>query len=162
MQTVSNMIPSFEPIDFEKNYELFLNFRRATNVDIIGSFDLNEDAIKRYIDKNIQSFGEEAFVHMFLNNEIIGQIEMGTKNDNGYVYFFYITPSFRSKGYFKFLHQKMLTVMKEKKQYEYVMLSTASWHKSAINIYEKYGWEFFGENKEKEGMIFFKLNLSNT
>jgi ribosomal protein S18 acetylase RimI-like enzyme len=159
MQTISHTIPFFEPINFKKNYHLFLHLRKSTNIDIAGSFDLSEGKIKRYIDKNIESFGEEAFLHMFLNNKIIGQMEIGTKNNNGYVYFFYIVPSFRAKGYFKFLHEKMLSIMKKRK-FEYVILSTAFWHKSAINIYKKYGWKFAGENKEKENMFFLKLIIT--
>lgn len=144
------MIPFFEPIDFQKNFDLFYKFRKSAHIDITGSFPHSEDTIKSYVNKNITTFGKDAFLHMILEDEIIGQLEMGEKDNNGYVYFFYIVPSFRSKGYFKFMHEKMLSVMRKKQRFEYVMLSTALGHETAINIYKKYGWTYFGENKKKK------------
>jgi len=162
MQRIFDMIPSFKLVNFEKNYDVFLRFRKCAHLELKGSFDISEDTLQNYIKKNIEIFGEEAFIHMFIKNEIIGQIEMSIKEDKGYVCFFYVDTQYRSKGYFKFMHAKMMNIMKHKK-IDSVILSTPFSNKDTIKIYEKYGWKFFGQDKRKgkEGMILFKLLLQS-
>jgi len=158
------MFPSFmtlffSPINFDENYDLFLHYRKSAHLELEGAEEIKEEVVKDYIRNNLKNFGELAFQHILLsNNKIIGQIEIGTKSNYGYVYFFYLEPSYRGKGFFKQMHKQMVEIM-QKKGFNTVMLSTPRSNKKAIEIYQKYGWRITGVNKKKEGILDLRLEL---
>lgn len=154
------MTPSFKTVNFEHKYDLFVKFRKAAHFEVIGTDEIDEVLLRKYINNNIDIFGKSAFLHMYLEDVIIGQMEMGTKFDSGYVHLFYLHPAFRQKGYFRHMHEKMVSIMKEK-NFSTVMLATLATHKNLIQLYEKYRWVLCTENCEKQGMVYLKLSLPN-
>ena len=97
----------FKPIDVEQTKELCVRFRADAFVCSFGSanrfFEADGNGAERYIQwlKRQMLDIPGSCVHIFENNKIIGQIEMGRwKKDAsvGYVNLFYLIPEYRGQG----------------------------------------------------------------
>ena len=148
----------FRPIDFDTQFDVFFNIRTLANVEVMGKSDLTILKAKNYIRKNLAALGDCAFLHLYFEDKIIGQMELGVKNGFGYVHLFYIYSTYRGRGYFKLMHQKMIETMMNY-GYETINLATPPTNIYAIELYSRYGWSSDTNDTTKPGMVGFSIKL---
>jgi GNAT superfamily N-acetyltransferase len=148
----------FKKIDIAKSFEKFFSIRLLAHQELRYSANLDINYIREFAARTLGLFGDEAFWHLYDADTLIGQLEMGVKQNNGYVFLFYIYPEYRGKGYFRLMHNKMLEVMRARNFTE-IKLATLPSATHAINIYNYYGWEHYGPDIYKPEMAGFRLPL---
>ena len=99
---------------------------------------------ERYIEwlKGKISIDALTVVHIWQENEIIGQIEMGGPFKDplcGYINLYYLIPSKRGAGLGKTLDQHAMNYFKNKHM-ERVQLSVSPTNFQAVSYYKKMGW----------------------
>lgn len=153
-----SMSITFKKIDMTKDFETFLNIRLLAHQELNYMPNLDAAYMRQFTERTLDAFGDQAFWHLYNEDILIGQLEIGVKRDNGYVFLFYIYPEYRGVGYFKIMHQKMLEIMNSKNFTE-VRLATPPTTTHAINIYQHYGWQNYGPDLDKPEMLGFTLLL---
>jgi ribosomal protein S18 acetylase RimI-like enzyme len=153
------MIHSFKQINFPKEFNIFQDFRRRAELEVMGVFDDNTTKLNRYVDQSLQFLGPNAFMHMYFDNNLIGQIELGVKNAKGYIHLFYLLPEFRHRGHFKIMHSKAIEILKLH-NFDSIQLATAISNTRTIEIYEYYGWVNIGNNTNKPGLVNFEYTIA--
>ena len=154
----------FKKINLDKHSEVAIKFRAESYSASFGTDKgfWEKDGLggKKYIDwlKNQDSKKFGAF-HVWLKDEIIGQMELGLFKDDkswGYVNLYYLKNEFHGKGYSKYLDDfavnflKSLGVKKAK-------LSVSPSNIRALRFYEKNGWKDKGPRtfEGRKGHTFF-------
>ena len=109
----------FRKMDLDKHSEIAIKFYADAHSI---SFDTNKDFFEkdglggqRYIEQLKKKSKNNGVFHIWLKNEIIGQIELGLyKNDKnwGYVNLYYLKNEFRGKGYSKYLDDFAIDFLK--------------------------------------------------
>jgi ribosomal protein S18 acetylase RimI-like enzyme len=148
----------FKTIDFTKHKVDFLRFRQMAEIEITGSFVHDPIKIDKYISRCLENLGDDAFLHVYADTQLIGQIELGQKQDFGHIHFFYLLPEFRGQGIFKYMHAKALEIFASK-NFSRLQLATSPSNVKAIAVYEKYGWKNIGQYSEKPERIAFEYYL---
>ncbi len=85
-------------------------------------------------------------VHIWQDNQIIGQIEMGGPFKDptcGFINLYYLIPSKRGVGLGKFLDQHAMEYFKNKSM-EKVQLRVSPTNTQAVSYYKKMGWNDLG------------------
>jgi class 3 adenylate cyclase/GNAT superfamily N-acetyltransferase len=136
---------SFLGLQFKavQNLELALQFAK----EVISATE-GEEMAEKLITSMPGGFAKHrelynlASVHVFLQEKLIGQVDLGASqlnSSNGHIYFFYLTPEFRGKGYGAKLEQWACTVM-SRKGYSSATLLCSEKNPVAKGFYEKHGW----------------------
>ncbi len=148
----------FKTIDFTKHKLDFLRFRQMADIEITGSFIHDPIKIDKHICKCLDNLGDDAFLHVYVEKHLAGQIELGQKQDSGHIHFFYLLPEFRGQGIFKHMHAKAVEIFANK-NFTRLQLATNPNNVKAIAIYEKYGWKNIGQYTEKPERLAFEYYL---
>lgn len=158
---------SFKTIDLSKDREITLKFRADSFIVSFGNADrfYEEDGKGdlRYLEmlEKKKALNEKFAVHIWEDNEIIGQVEIGTlKTDAsiGYVNLYYITESKRGCGYAPILDQYTNQIFREM-GLKTARLSVSPTNTRAIKFYEKMGWIDLGPRKDHPEVHFMEKNL---
>lgn len=154
----------FKTIDLSKDHEITVEFRKDSFVMSFGNADLFYEADGkgdiRYLDflaKKI-AIDERFAVHVWENNQIIGQIEIGTlKTDAsiGYVNLYYLKKEKRGHGYAPLLDQYTNKVFKEM-GLKKARLSVSPTNERAIKFYEKMKWVDLGPREDHPEVHFME------
>jgi len=163
----------FLPINFEQHSDLCINFRADS---FKCSFNTDKHFWARYGEKGqkyleiLQSDGWLISFHVWEDNQIIGQIELGIQDEEshrGHVNLFYLIPEKRGQGYGKLLNTKALEILKNKGAVK-ATLTVSPINYSAIKFYEKHGWKNLGQNAAEArnstsglSVFYFEKNLIN-
>lgn len=138
----------FKPIDLNLHKDVCISFREDSFVVSFGDakkfYEEDGNGAERYIDwlKEKIQLDPLSVVHIWQENEIIGQIELRSHLKNstcGYVNLYYLIPARRGIGIGKFLDQFMSDYYKIA-QVDKVQLSVSPTNLSAITYYKKMGW----------------------
>lgn len=141
-----------------KDFETYFNIRLLAHQEFNYTPNLDVTYMRQFTARTLEAFGDQAFWHLYDNATLIGQLEIGIKRSNGYVFLFYIDPQYRGMGYFKIMHDQMLEIMNSRNFTE-VRLATPPTTTHAINVYNHYGWQNYGPDLDKPEMLGFKLLL---
>jgi len=150
---------TFKKVDIAKSFETFFGIRLLAHQELKYTPNLDPVYIRQFAERVLDSFGNQAFWHLYDDEILIGQLEVGVKRNNGYVFLFYIYPEYRGMGYFRLMHEKMLEVMNSK-EFTEVRLATPPSVIHAINVYHHYGWQNYGPDLDKPEMLGLRLHLN--
>ena len=157
---------TFQAIDLSKHAELCVQFRRdsyaCSFVNGAEKFDIEYgqegQAFLKLLGQRIRVF-PQGHVHVFLDDLIIGQLEMRLKaKELGYINLFYLAPLYRGKGYGDSLHTYAEKVMREAKA-KTVQLSVSPGNHRALKYYQKHGWINLGPRPQHEEVLLMELKL---
>lgn len=144
----------FINIDLDTHKDIVVTFRQNSFLQSFGhSDDFNESEYLQWLQQKIEEFSDGILL-IEEDNEWIGQLELTVKNyegsDIGYINLYYLSESYRGKGYAPELHDYAKRYFRDKCLKEY-HLRVAPSNKSAIKFYEKKGMEYLKE--EHEGKV---------
>ena len=151
---------TFKPIDLNKNTELAIQFRNDAFICSYAeenSFKPTDKYIK-WLSKKIDKAPELA-MHVWLNDEIIGQLEITTFEEVLYINLYYLAPKYRSKGYGVKLHEYILSIAKKNK-IKNLELSVAIKNTTAIGFYQKVGF-IKGKQIKRGGIECYLMSIKN-
>ncbi len=157
-----------QPIDFKNHMETCIRFREDSFIVSFGSADRfhKEDGkgSERYIDRLKLKYEHdpESVVHIWLGNEIIGQMELGSlpiDPSKGYVNLYYLVPEQRGRGYSGSLEKYTEYYMK-KRNYKLARLSVSPTNKRAVSFYLKNDWRDLGPRPGRPDVHFMEKCFS--
>lgn len=149
-------IKEFKTIDLKLHSDYCLQFREDSFVVSFGNatkfHEADGNGGERYIEWLKLKIAKDPYsvVHYWIDNKIVGQIELGYLKDDplcGYVNLYYLIPSLRGKGFGADL-DKYVTDYFEKKKIKKLRLSVSPTNSSAIAFYEKMGWKDLGPRQD--------------
>lgn len=145
---------NFINIDLNTHKDIVVSFRQDSFLQSFGHSDaFNESEYLQWLEQKIEEFSDGILL-IEEDNEWIGQLELTVKNykgsDIGYINLYYLTKSYRGKGYAFKLHKYAERYFREKGLKEY-HLRVAPSNKRARKFYEKMGMEFLAE--EHDGKV---------
>lgn len=145
---------NFINIDLNTHKDIVVTFRKDSFRESFGhSGDFNEAEYMHWLKQKVQQF-PEGFLLIEEDNECIGQMELTVKNykgsDVGYINLYYLTESYRGKGYASKLHNHAERYFMDKGLKEYHLRVSPS-NKRAIKFYENMSMEFLTE--EHDGKV---------
>lgn len=149
---------SFKNIDLSQMLDTCIQFRKDAH--FVSHGNLNTFSVKETTDwfKKLEMETPDSFLHVYMNNSIIGQLEFKTGLESadgskeGYGNLFYIIPEFRGKGYGQIIHDYVINRMKVD-CCEFAYLRYIPSNKVAENFYLKNHWYPVGESDEKRGQL---------
>lgn len=151
----------FEQVDLTKNLAICLSFRRDAHMLSYGNDDaFNIEECTAWFN-SLKESNPAGFLHVLLNNNIIGQLEFKSaiKFDQeltGYINLIYLLPEHRGKGYGAQLQQYMFALFKfDGCTAAYLRYLPAN--KIAGNFYIKQGWKPEGTPNERGQLMMYKL-----
>lgn len=139
---------SIKPVQLDLHKDICISFREDSFVVSFGDakkfYEEDGKGAERYIEWLRGKILKDVLtvVHIWQDNEIIGQIEMGGPFKDplcGYINLYYIIPSKRGIGLGKALDQHAMEYFKNK-QMERVQLSVSPANLQAVSYYKKMGW----------------------
>ena len=142
----------FLPIDLTKHAKTCIEFRVDSFVASFGSPDgfYKESGADgaEYLDwlRNKLEKNPWSAVHVWEDDEIIGQMELGTykpEPGTGYIHLYYLHPKKRGAGYSKYLEEYAATFMAEM-GFKRARLSVSPTNLNALGFYKKMGWTDVG------------------
>lgn len=138
----------FEKIHLEKHKDLIIAFRRDSfRVSFGNEDDFGED--KEYLEwvQNRIEHYPDGFVLVKCLDQYVGQLELQIvryeHQDIGYVNLYYLIPSYRGKGYGKYLHEYAMDFFKSKGMNQY-HLRVSFTNQQAVAFYNKHGMKEIG------------------
>lgn len=161
------MFLEFKPINLEHDLELATAFREDSflvsyndgaefwGVDGKGVSDYQKHIISR-----VRDF-PEGNVHVFLENEIIGQIEstvLKSQSQVGYVNLFYLRAEYRHRGLGRYLDGYITNLFK-KMDLAVVRLRVSKTNSKAISFYKSQGWTPKDSKDTQDRDLLFEKNL---
>lgn len=144
----------FECVDFENHSQLCFQFRKDAHIVSYGDesgFHLQEmnDWFQHLLKDNVSGFR-----HVWLDNQIIGQLEYKTKimdqdESNSpftysYINLFYLASEMRNQGIGQHMHDFVINECRQDGSQE-IYLRYVPGNKQAKAFYRKNGWLFSGE-----------------
>ncbi|MDH5633334.1 MAG: GNAT family N-acetyltransferase [Gammaproteobacteria bacterium] len=152
----------FHPANLDRDLELCVEFRRDSFRSSFPGSDQwqqywNEQDYRQFIVSHAERF-PDGLLHLWQEQKIIGQLEFAYIGDNGHVNLFYLLPEYRGKGYGDLLHDRAVTVLREK-GCTTASLRVAPSNARAIGFYKKYGWQNQGIDQHYDFVHMFILNL---
>jgi ribosomal protein S18 acetylase RimI-like enzyme len=153
----------FRPINPDADRDTIIRFRKDSYLISFGSIDRFGEE-RSYIEKirnRIESF-PEGYVLVWYKGQPIGQIEMriiayeGTRI--GYVHLYYLTASYRNKGFGKYLVNYAEAYFRNHEVAEY-HLRVSPTNTRAVTFYEKMGMEKLKDEQHDYLVWRMKKNL---
>ena len=159
---------SIKTVQLELHKDTCILFREDSFVVSFGDakkfYEEDGKGGERYIEWLEEKISKDALavVHIWQDNKIIGQIEMGGLAKDplcGYINLYYLIPSKRGVGLGKILDQHAMNYFKNKEM-ERVLLSVSPTNLQAVSYYKKMGWTDLGprEGHPKVHMMEKKIN----
>lgn len=156
----------FFPIDLDKSFEQCFSFRKDS---FECSFGLDPQFWPHLLDPVIyrkwlqqKIFKDpESVLHLWFQEEIIGQIDLGRIKDDpqiGYLHFCYLIPSFRGSGFAKRLVERAEIFFSERGHRE-AKLSVSPQNRRAACFYKKMGWKDQGPRPGRPEVHFMSKPL---
>ena len=142
------MVLEFRRIDLAQDADTCVRFRRdayACSFGDLGRFDrecgVDGEIYLNWLAEKAAEFAQ-GFVHVWLGDRIVGQIEMRPRGQPpiGYVNLLYLVPELRGSGAGELLHEYAVDVFR-KEGLSKLQLSVSSTNERAIAFYRKFGWE---------------------
>lgn len=139
----------FKPIDFSCDFDTCVKFREDSfRASFPGSNQWqvywDEAQYRDWIIQHTQRFPEGA-IHIFWQNEIIGQLEFAYFSDYGYINLYYLIEPARGKGYGQLAHAYIRSVL-EAKGCKTADLRVSPGNNRAVNFYRKLGARDCGQD----------------
>ena len=159
----------FVPIDLERHADLCVKFREDSYTCSFGSAEKFHESdgkgAERYIDWLRQRMQEipNSCVHVWKDNEIIGQIEMRRWRIDpsvGYVNLYYLIPEYRGRGIGCLLDEHVGLFFKQlgcKK----ARLSVSPSNTAAMKFYLKRGWKDLGPREDAPEVHYMEKYYEN-
>ena len=136
------------PIDLDSTVELVVRFRADSFACSFGSderfYESDGKGHERYLiwlQKRMEEMPGSC-VHVWRDNEIIGQMEMGRFREEpkvGYVYLYYLLPAFRNRGFGADL-DRYATAYLTHQGFLSARLNASPTNLQAMRFYLKNGW----------------------
>lgn len=152
----------FLKIDFEKDIEKCVEFRRDSYVASFPDSDewqnyWNEDSYRLSIVSHADKFPDGLW-HIWLKDQLIGQLEFTYSENHGHVNLFYLRPENRGTGVSSLVHSFVLEALRSK------ACKTATLRVTPMNIrarryYEKLGWIDKGIDSNYNYVHLYSINL---
>lgn len=142
----------FSPADISKNAETCVEFRADSFVVSFGDdskfYEDDGKGAERYLEwlQTKISNDPNSVVHVWANDKIIGQLELGRLRDDqscGYVNLYYLAPAFRGKGLGAQLDSHAMKYFIDQ-GLKVARLSVSPTNKPAMAFYAKLGWRDLG------------------
>ena len=152
----------FRSIDFDADLETCLSFRKDSFVCSFPSSDewksrWNPDHYTEHL-KDFAKKHPNGALHIWSDDEIIGQLEFEYGNENGHVFLFYLQPNVRGTGVATTVHQYVIDELK-KSGCSTASLRVSPSNARAISYYKKHGWYDLGPDETRKNVHTFTLNL---
>ena len=154
------------PINFSQNKDICLSFRRDAHRVSFGCLDNYDPANTLQWYQKLLTIYPEGFVHVWLDQQIIGQLEFNAKltapngQAGGYVYFIYLIPEYRGCGFGKQL-LNYATQHLASKGCKQAALRYIEGNYRAENLYLKNGWIKQGPLKDSAQLMVKDLTGEN-
>lgn len=156
----------FKPIDLLQTRDLCVQFRKDS---FIASFGSDEKTWPQAFDANMylewlenkQKKDLHAAVHVWLDDKIIGQLELGSIKDHptiGYVSLYYLIPDYRGQGYSAALENHATQYLLSK-GYTTARLTVSPTNLRALSFYKKNGWMDLGPREGHQGVHLMEKSL---
>ena len=134
----------FRKVDLEKDLDRCVEMRRDSYIASFPDSDAwqnywDENAYRQFIRTHAQRF-PDGFFHIWLEDQLIGQLEFAYFDGHGHINLFYLVPGKRGCGYSKAIHDYVLDVMRSK-GCRTLTLRVAPTNIRARKYYEKNGWK---------------------
>lgn len=145
-----------KPIQLDLHSDICISFRADSFVVSFGDaekfYEDDGQGAERYIEWLKGKIAKDPLtvVHIWQNDLIIGQIELGGpfKDSNcGYINLYYLIPSKRGLGIGKYLDQYAMEYFK-RKLLKTVQLSVSPTNLQAVSYYKKMGWIDIGPRSD--------------
>jgi ribosomal protein S18 acetylase RimI-like enzyme len=158
---------SVKPIQLDIHKNVCISFREDSFIVSFGDakkfYEDDNSGAEKYIEwlKNKISQDPSTVVHIWQDNLIIGQMELGLLNNDptcGYVNLYYLIPSKRGQGIGSFL-DNYATESFRNKQLQKARLSVSPQNKPAIDFYKKMGWKDLGPRQDAPEVHFMEKIL---
>jgi RimJ/RimL family protein N-acetyltransferase len=158
---------SIKPIQLDTHQPICITFREDSFIASFGDakkfYEDDGKGAERYIEwlKNKLSKDSSSAVHVWENDTIIGQMELGLLRDDptcGYVNLYYLIPSKRGQGVGEFL-DNYATQYFHNKQLKCARLSVSPQNNRAIAFYKKMGWKDLGPRQDAPEVNFMEKIL---
>jgi GNAT superfamily N-acetyltransferase len=142
----------FRTIDLEKHGDLCIRFREDAYICSFGSaerfYEADGKGAERYLEENKKRIQDqpESCVHIWKDNQIIGQIELERWFKDatiGYIDLMYLIPEYRGKGIARLLEEYAALYFK-KIGCKRARLSVSPANVQALRFYLKNGWKDLG------------------
>ncbi|MBO0994534.1 GNAT family N-acetyltransferase [Bacillus sp. SD088] len=142
----------FTEIYAESVKQLIINVHQEFGFDYDRRLDVDLDKISHIYG------GRGGFCIAIDNGNIIGTSALREDTQcTGTLKRMYLLPPFRGKGIGQMLLRQVIEHAKQQ-EYEEILLDTVTWQKSAVKLYEKYG---FIKTGYKGSQLFYQLTLAN-
>lgn len=157
----------FKPVELDLHAEACIRFRDDSFVVSFGDakkfYEADGQGAERYIEwlKGKIAKDPNSVVHIWQNDEIVGQIELGLlKNepDFGYVNLFYLTPAKRGQGFGSILDQHAIEHF-HSLGFKKMKLCVSPTNVRAFSFYKKLGWVDLGPRPGHPEVNFMEKNI---
>lgn len=165
-QHIHNQLLRFEPVDYAQHKQLCLQFRQDAHLvsyDDLRYFD--EEEMFNWFQYLTQE-NPQGFKHVWLKDQIIGQIEFKADIDDvaeneqiyrySYVNLFYLMPEYRGLGLGQQMHDFVIDQCRQAGSEE-AYLRYIPGNKQAKAFYRKNGWLFSGEPDHRGQLMVLDL-----
>ena len=142
------------PIQLPRDFAICLANRRDSHqISFRGQINFEDEAGaagEKYLASLQAKIDADPFscVHLWQNDQIIGQIEMSERAGRGYINFYYLQPKFRGQGYSQLLIQYSESFLR-RKGYQDIRLSVSPSNEAALHFYQKHGWQDLGPRPDR-------------
>jgi ribosomal protein S18 acetylase RimI-like enzyme len=159
----------FSTINLDVYSDLCVSFRRDAFIcsfkDGKNAFEVengeNGEQYLAWLRDRIVEF-PQGCVHAYLQNEIVGQLEMRLRNpDLGYINLFYVVPKHRGGSIGSEL-QSYAELTMAARGIRTLQLTVSTLNKRAIRFYEKHGWRGIRHRDSEKKHLLMELQLVNT
>lgn len=157
-----NSDTSFQLIDFSQHMDICVQFRedsfRASYPDGDEWRQYWDEAdYRKWIVEHAECFAGGA-QHLWVNGEIIGQLEFSYWDERAHVNLFYLRPEKRGAGYSILLQEHVSDCLRTK-GCTYATLRVSPRNLRAIRFYQKHGWVDMGPDDRYPQVQLYRLEL---
>jgi len=157
-----NTTTVFQPIDFVRHMEICVQFREDSFRASYPDGDewrqhWDEDDYRKWIPEHAKQFPGGA-QHLWLNGEIIGQLEFAYQDDWAHVNLFYLRPDKRGMGYGTVL-QEFVTDFMRTRGCSSATLRVSPRNERAMKFYKKHGWQDTGPDRRYPQVHLYRIEL---
>jgi len=157
---------TIRPINLNEHKELCVQFRADSYEVTYGSTNafytdenLTGEQYLSWLNRIIQQDPEQA-LHVYDGDEIIGQIEMTIRYNEGYLNLIYLVPSYRRHGIGSNLHEFIINHF-SKRGITVAKLTVGEDNQPARKFYENVGWSYFQPENHVPGTKGMVLSLGS-
>ena len=152
----------FRKIDFENDMSVCIDFRadsfRASFPEPDNWKDhWNENEYRSWIVEHAKQY-PDGVLHIWREEEIIGQLEFAYANGNGHINLYYLLPDYRGAGCGAIAHEHVVCTLRNY-GCKTATLRVSPTNTRATAFYKKLGWVDLGHDQEYSHVHKFTINL---